>query len=156
MRRNDREVTDLDEQIAIIQRCDVCRLAFFDAESPYIVPMNFGFEQSGDTLSLYFHSARTGKKLDCLAANPRVSFEMDGAHRLLEADLACGYSMEYESVIGHGTARLVTDAQKRHALECIMQHYRPDDAYSFDPRMVEAVAVFQVTVQAMTAKRLKK
>lgn len=156
MRRNDREVTDPDEQIAIMQRCDVCRLAFFDADSPYIVPMNFGFEQACDTLLLYFHCAKTGKKLDCLAADPRVSFEMDGAHRLLEADSACGYSMEYESVIGRGTARLLGDAEKAHALQCIMRHYRPGKTFVFDPRMMDAVAVFQVSVQSLTAKRLKK
>lgn len=156
MRRNDREVTDLDEQLDIIRRCDVCRLAFYDTEAPYIVPMNFGFEWIDGTLVLYFHSSNSGEKLERMAAHPQVGFEMDCSHRLLEAEKACNYSMEYESIIGRGFAKLVADDQKLHALTCIMQQYRAEESYSFDPRMVKAVTVFQVTASAFTAKRLQK
>ena len=30
MRRSDREVSDMEEMIEIIKKCDVCRVAFFD------------------------------------------------------------------------------------------------------------------------------
>lgn len=42
MRQKDREVTELQEIIAIMRRCDVCRLALNDEGYPYIVPLNFG------------------------------------------------------------------------------------------------------------------
>lgn len=42
MRRKDREITDFDEMIKIIEKCDTCRLALNDEEYPYIVPLNFG------------------------------------------------------------------------------------------------------------------
>ena len=42
MRRKDREITDFDEIMKIIDKCDTCRLALFDDEFPYIVPLNFG------------------------------------------------------------------------------------------------------------------
>ena len=42
MRRKDREITDFDEMMKIIAKCDTCRLALFDDEFPYIVPLNFG------------------------------------------------------------------------------------------------------------------
>ncbi|MDF2587373.1 MAG: pyridoxamine 5-phosphate oxidase family protein, partial [Anaerocolumna sp.] len=45
MRRTDREITDLNQIVDIMKRCDVCRLAFFDKEYPYIVPLNFGLIQ---------------------------------------------------------------------------------------------------------------
>ena len=48
MRRKDREITDFDEIVSIIKRCDVCRLALNDEEFPYIVPLNFGLEVRGD------------------------------------------------------------------------------------------------------------
>ena len=44
MRRKDREITDFDEMIKIIEKCDTCRLALNDGEYPYIVPLNFGHE----------------------------------------------------------------------------------------------------------------
>ena len=42
MRRKDREITDFDEMMKIIAKCDTCRLALFDDEFPYIIPLNFG------------------------------------------------------------------------------------------------------------------
>ena len=42
MRRKDREVTDFEELIAIMKKCDVCRIALNDGGYPYILPLNFG------------------------------------------------------------------------------------------------------------------
>ena len=36
------EITDFDEMMKIIAKCDTCRLALFDDEFPYIIPLNFG------------------------------------------------------------------------------------------------------------------
>ncbi len=33
------EVTDFNEMVGIIKRCDTIRIAFFDEEYPYIVPL---------------------------------------------------------------------------------------------------------------------
>ena len=38
MRREDREITDFNEIINIIKKCDVCRIALNDKDFPYIVP----------------------------------------------------------------------------------------------------------------------
>ncbi|WP_278453702.1 pyridoxamine 5'-phosphate oxidase family protein, partial [Thomasclavelia spiroformis] len=57
MRRKDREITDFDEIMNIINKCDTCRLALFDKEFPYIVPLNFGVDIRDEQLYLYFHCA---------------------------------------------------------------------------------------------------
>jgi len=61
MRRSDREIKNLKEVEEIIQKADVCRIAFANDNFPYIVTMNFGYsaEPSG---SIYFHCAPNGKK----------------------------------------------------------------------------------------------
>ena len=43
MRRNDREISGNQEVEEIIQKADVCRLAFATDNVPYIVTMNFGY-----------------------------------------------------------------------------------------------------------------
>ena len=54
MRRKDREITDFDEMMKIIAKCDTCRLALFDDEFPYIVPLNFGTNiEEWTTLSIF-------------------------------------------------------------------------------------------------------
>ena len=47
MRRKDREVTELEAVMEIIRQCDVLRLGLADGDYPYIVPMNFGWEEKG-------------------------------------------------------------------------------------------------------------
>ena len=71
MRRSNREITDRNEILQVMERCDVCRLALNDGEYPYILPLNFGMEQAGEQIILYFHGATEGKKLDLIAKDPR-------------------------------------------------------------------------------------
>jgi len=42
MRRSDREVKDFEDIVAIMEKCDVCRIALNNNGYPYIVPLNFG------------------------------------------------------------------------------------------------------------------
>ena len=83
MRRNDREITDFEEILAVMQRCDVCRLALHDEPYPYILPLNFGMEVEGGQIALYFHGANAGKKYELIARDPHVSFEMGCGHQLV-------------------------------------------------------------------------
>ena len=79
MRRKDREVADLEGQLAILEQCPVCRVGINDPASgvPYLVPLNFGMAAGPQSLTLYFHCAPVGTKLDLLRADPNVSFEAD-------------------------------------------------------------------------------
>ena len=104
MRRSDREITSLEDILAVMRRCEVCRLALNDGGWPYIVPLSFGMEESGDSLRLFFHSALEGRKTDLLGAGPRAAFEMDCSLRL-EYDAGRGCcACYYESVMGRGRA----------------------------------------------------
>ena len=57
MRRKDREITDFDEIMNIINKCDTCRLALFDKEFPYIVPLNFGVDPSLEVITMFFRTS---------------------------------------------------------------------------------------------------
>ena len=79
MRRKDREITDINEIISVMEKCDCCRIAFFDDEFPYIVPMNFGMSYDDNNIVLYFHCVGEGKRLTLL--NQTLMFlEMDCSH----------------------------------------------------------------------------
>ena len=89
MRRADREVTDVNEIIDIIDHCKVCHIALMDGEWPYIVAMNFAYRYENDQLVIYLHSAKEGKKLDLLRKDDHVCFEMDYDHEMIPAKYAC-------------------------------------------------------------------
>lgn len=155
MRRSDREVLDLDEILDIIDACDVCRIAMVDNGIPYVVPMNFGYMFDGEKLHLCFHSALEGRKLDILRQNPTVCFEMDTAHELTRGETPCQYGMDYASVIGIGTARIVETAREKcEMLSSVMLH-TTGRFELFLPDMVEKVAIIEIVSDDVTAKRRK-
>ncbi len=151
MRRGDREITDLQEQIAVMERCDVCRLALNAQEVPYILPLNFGMEVKGEQVILYFHGASEGTKHELIAMDNRVSFEMDCGHELILDDEKQTCSMTYESIIGRGLIETVPDREKLHALECIMAHYRQEE-FPIPEAVIPATCVFKLIVSGMTGK----
>ena len=75
MRRTDREITDAEKITQIIQTCHCCRLGFCDNGAVYIVPLNFGYAEENGKRVFYFHSAKSGRKLDLIAGTPSVGFE---------------------------------------------------------------------------------
>ncbi len=152
MRRSDREVTDFNELVAIMEKCDVCRVAFHDEEYPYILPLNFGMRVEKETVTLYFHGALEGKKYRLLERDNRVSFEMDCGHRLVLQEEKGMCTMAYESVVGHGTLALLSEEEKYEALCLLMRHYRPE-GYAFDKAAIPRTAVMKLTVTGLTGKR---
>ncbi|MBH1941772.1 pyridoxamine 5'-phosphate oxidase family protein [Mobilitalea sibirica] len=156
MRRKDREVTDINDILDILQKCDVCRIAFFDNEYPYILPLNFGYVYENDVIKLYFHGAKEGKKLQLIKNNPKVAFEMDCSHKLITGKKACDYTMEYESICGTGVIEILDEDQTEYALTQIMKQYSDQYSFEFDERYLKAVSVLQLTVKQINGKRLHR
>ena len=156
MRRSDREVKDFEEIVAIMKKCDVCRVALNDDDGyPYILPLNFGMEIKNGKIELYFHGALEGTKYDLMEKDSRASFEMDCEHRLV-GDRERGYcTMEYESVIGQGHMEILSDEEKREALCILMRQYYPD-GFEFNPAAMSRTKVFRMVVEKVTGKRRKK
>ena len=156
MRRKDREITDRQAIIKIIESCQCCRIGFQDDGEVYIVPLNFGFEYDVDRLVFYFHGAKEGRKIDLIAKSPSVGFEMDTNHEIYPKannGIACAYTARFQSVIGTGKVSMVSDAdEKKHGLLLLMQHITQKCEWSFDEKMLNAVAVFKLEVEKLSCK----
>lgn len=157
MRRTDREITDFHEMMEILKSCDCCRIGLLDGQEAYIVPMNFGYEECGEHLTLYFHSAGEGKKMELLKQQTAITFEMDTRHELVEGDVACAYSYLYQSVMGSGIVTVLQEpAEKKYALQRIMAHYSGQTEWTFQDEMVKKVAVFKIDVLHWSCKAHKQ
>ncbi len=153
MRRADREVTDPEKILEMVRRCTCCRIGFCDDGKVYIVPLSFGFAKTGNTYVFYFHSAREGRKLDLIRKNPDVGFEMDSDYEIIAGDVACDYSARFRSIIGNGTLSMVESMEeKRLGLTLIMEQQAGRQDWVFHDKMVDAVAVFKLTVTEMSCK----
>lgn len=152
MRRKDREITDFQEIIDIIKKCDTCRIALNDEDFPYIIPLNFGVDVQGEQVFFYFHAAMEGKKLDLIAKDNRAAFEMDCNHNFILYEERMSCTMGYESVMGHGVIETVLDDEKHEALKIIMRQYHAED-FKFNTDMMKVTTVLKMTVLDMTGKR---
>ncbi|MDO5435588.1 MAG: pyridoxamine 5'-phosphate oxidase family protein, partial [Clostridia bacterium] len=123
MRRNDREITDINEIFAILDRCDSICLGMNDGDRPYVIPMTFGCELKEGRIAVYVHCAGEGHKIDLLARDPAVCVE-GHIYERVEMLNDGGITARYESVIGFGGARRVADAaEKVHAMKIMLAHY---------------------------------
>jgi nitroimidazol reductase NimA-like FMN-containing flavoprotein (pyridoxamine 5'-phosphate oxidase superfamily) len=150
MRRKEREIKDMREMESIIHGSRVCRLAMCEGDSPYVVPLCFGYKDN----TLYFHTALKGMKMGILEKNSRVCFECDLDHEMVTSPNPCEWSMKYRSVIGFGKATFLEDGEpKKKALEIILDHYGAKGPFSYSDKGFKKIAVIKVDIESMTGKK---
>ena len=152
MRRNDREVTDIQEIRALIDECKVIRLAMINGDKPYVVPLNFGYTYENGAFTFYFHGAKEGKKLDVIRKNASVAFEMDCQNALQHGETACTHSYYYASILGEGKAEILEGDEKCKGLSALMLHMAGRNDV-FTAEMADKVAVIAIRVDTLTAKK---
>lgn len=153
MTKREREVTDIQEILAILDKCKVVHIGLTDKDQPYIVPMNYGYTYEDQQLTLFLHGAVKGYKYDLIKANPKVCFEMECDVMPFEGKVACQYGMVYSSIIGKGTAEIVEDVEeKKRALSILMKTQTGKD-FAFNEKLVSIVNVIEIHVMEFTAKK---
>lgn len=154
MRKHKREITDLAEIEDILRSTDVMRLGLAVDDVPYVVPLNFGYEPG----RIYFHCARTGRKLEMIAANGLVCFEVEGGYELESADKPCSFTARYRSVIGWGRARIAADRGERmHGLQVLMRHVsgRDFEESDFPEEHADKAHIVCIEIEHMAGKKHK-
>lgn len=132
----------------IIGRATVCRLGMLDGDSPYIVPLCFGYKDD----VLYFHTSMKSRKIDLIKKHPKVCFEMDILAETIPAPTPCKWNMRYQSVVGFGNASMVEDeSEKKAALGLIMAQYA-SGSFEFPGKKVKITAIIKVDIESMTGK----
>ena len=153
MRRKDREVTDFNEMIKIVDECEVVRLGLADGDYPYIVPVNFAYRVEGEQLYFYIHGAMAGRKYEMLRKNPVCSFEMDvpiGMECIAEAK---DVTMRYKSVMGKAKAVFLEGEERQEAIDkIIMARHKETESFEYKRETVKHTAVVMFTVTEMSAK----
>jgi uncharacterized protein len=158
MRRSEREVSDIGAIEEIINAADVCRIAFADNNTPYIVTMNFGYTNDPEQ-RLFFHCAIVGRKLEMIRKNKFVCFEMDIDHKIYtrpgnDDRKGCNWGMKYRSVVGYGNISIITEKEsKKSGLDIIMKHYGDENDYVYDEKVLANTTVLRLDITEMTGKK---
>jgi len=154
MRRKDREVTDRNQIKQILDEMKTCRLSMVDGGQPYVIPLSYGYTLENGLLTLYFHSAKAGRKIDVLKANSSVCVEVSTEGESgFGGETACEYVHYYKSIIGFGNAEFVEAYdEKNTALKLITKQQAGVQA-EFTQKQTDTVCVFKVETKNFTAKK---
>jgi uncharacterized protein len=152
MRVSKKEVKDPDLIIGLLSQCHVGRLGTIGRDGyPMIKPLNFVYYAG----KIYFHSAREGEKMENIAENSRVCFEVDIPITYVKSlSVPCKADYLYRSVIIRGRAHIVEEKSERlSALKHLMKKYQPEGGYGeFPEEKVRLTAVVRIDIEEMTGK----
>lgn len=148
MRRSRQLLTDA-ETISMLESCTSGVLALHgDGGYPYAVPMSFVYDDG----RLFFHSARTGHKIDAIQRCDKASFCVIADDDVVQST----FTTHFRSAIVFGRARVLTDeAEKSYALRRIAEKYSPDYVDAADAEIRGAwdkLVVIEFAIEEMTGK----
>lgn len=156
-RRRDRAVDDETWIREYLQRASWGVLATAFDGQPFLNSNLFVFDPSMH--AIYLHTARLGRTRSNIESSPQVCFSVGEMGRLLPADTALEFSVEYSSVVVFGRARVVADAEEaRRALQLLLDKYFPHlrpgrDYRPIQPEELGRTSVYRVDIEHWSAKR---
>lgn len=109
---------------AFLREAKVGHIASAQEGQPFINPTTFWFDEEND--QIIFHSNIAGRIRSNLENNPRVCVEVSELGKMLPANVALEFSLQFRSVIVFGTARLITAPEEaRRVLYGLIHKYFP-------------------------------
>lgn len=156
IRRKDKAVEDPAWIREMLHKSAYGVLATSQDEQPYARPSLFVFNEQAHCI--YVHGARQGRTPDSIAVNPRVCFCVSEMGRLLPANTALEFGVEYVSVVVFGKALLVEEEEARQALQQLLDkyfpHLRPGEHYRpITPEELHRTAVYRIEIEAWSGKK---
>ncbi len=114
---------------------------------PYAVPLSYVYHDQ----KIYFHSAKTGHKLDAIAGNEKVSFCVIDRDDVVPEE----YTTHFRSAIAFGKARVLEEDEKRGALELLAAKYSPDHEEGRRKEIdqeIKQVRMIELSIDHLTGK----
>ena len=150
MLRKDKEITDRAIIDDILKSNIICRIALSDNNLPYIIPMDYGYDNG----KIYLHTSGKGKKIDIIKKNNNVCFEISDSIELIKDEIACKFDTKYRSVIGIGKIHIVNSGEEKIiGLKAIMYQHTGKREWEFPEFDISRVTVLRIDIKSLSAKK---
>ena len=147
MRRKKQLLTVEDTKI-VLDRCTNGILACLGDEGyPYAVPLSYVYTED----KIYFHSAKTGHKVDAILNNPKVSFTVVDEDTIVSEE----YTTYFRSVIAFGKARIVENSERITAFKALVNKYsgnQPEENKNSEIERCTQAVIIAIDIEHLTGK----
>lgn len=139
---------------SILDEAYVCHLGFIRDGAPVVLPTLYA--RVGERL--YVHGSTGSRPLRGAGDDPGLAVCLTVTHvdGIVLARSAFHHSINYRSVVVHGTAHQVTDpAERAEALDALVDHILPgraDDSRRANAKELAATAVIRLDLEELSAK----
>lgn len=142
------QLLSIEETEAVMKRCTNGVMACIGDEGyPYAVPLSYVYYNS----KIYFHTAKTGHKIDAVLRNPKVSFSVIGEDTVVSEK----FTTYYRSVIAFGKARITEGEEYREAFRALVDKYsgdQPEEARQNEINTCSNAYIIAIDIEHITGK----
>ena len=119
-----------------------------DEDYPYAVPISYVYADG----KIYFHSAKSGHKIDAIKNHEKASFCVIDKDEIVPEK----YTTYFRSVIAFGKVRLVEDLEEMRRIATVLAMKYSADFEAGIPAEIDSsiknMAIIEMTIDHMTAK----
>ena len=156
LRKSEREITDKDYILKILQNGKFTTIAMCRDNEPYLVTMSYGYDQENHRL--YFHASNKGLKLDFISENPQVCGTIIEDHGYIQDQ--CEH--QYRTVVFWGRMFEVESLEeKKYGLDILLNHLEEDPKpikkrNVKDDNSYQKVAILRLDIDEISGKQAIK
>ncbi len=156
MHKHEREITNENELIEVLQNGKFTTIAMCRDNEPYIVTLSYGYDKNNN--ALYFHAALKGLKLEFIKHNPSVCGTVIEDLGYVEDEC----EQHFRSVVFRGKISIIGNLDdKKHGLDILLDHLeknpdpikirniKNDDSYN-------KITMLKFEITEITGKTTKK
>lgn len=156
VRRADRAVSDEAWITSLLHRAPVGVLATVSDEQPFVNTNLFVYDEAAH--AIYMHTARIGRTRANVDEDERICFSVSEMGRLLPADEALEFSVEYSGVTVFGRAAVIDGEDAERGLQLLLDKYFPHlqpgrDYRPIAPEELARTSVYRITIDSWSGKR---
>ncbi len=155
VRRSDRAMEDA-WIVELLHRAGHGALATVHEGQPFINTNLFVYDEAGHVI--YMHTGRYGRTRSNVETYERVCFSVSEIGRLLPADEALEFSVEYAGVTVFGTSRIIEGEEAERGLQLLLDKYAPHlkpgrDYRPTTPEELKRTSVYRIDIESWSGKR---
>ncbi len=156
VRRSDRAVFDEAWITEMLAQAPIGTLATVNDGQPFINNNLFVYDSQNH--AIYTHTARLGRTRSNVDGAERVCFSVSDMGRLLPADEALEFSVEYSGVVIFGSVSVIEGTDAERALQLLLDKYFPHLQSGRDYRPItleelKRTSVYQIDIESWSGKK---